>query len=177
MTLIFIAPALIMAQTNTAELAGLIGDQSGAAIPKVSMTLVNRMTGVRRSTQTDGHGGYSFPGVPPGAYDLTASVEGFRTECRQGIILTVGQQEPDDQEHVRSTHSAGSDFDQHLVSLNVWNRNVSESSKSSYSSSPRSACTASRPSVTSMTGSRWALPRQASLANRDRYSFPSLSSQ
>lgn len=89
---ILIVPALMMAQTNTAELVGLIVDQSGGAIPEVSVTLTSPMTGMKRSTHTDGQGGYRFLRVPPGAYDLTASIEGFRIDRRRGIILTVGQQ-------------------------------------------------------------------------------------
>ncbi len=85
-------PALILAQTNSAELAGVIVDQTGGAVPRVSIALTNPATGSKRTAETDAQGGYRFVRLTPGAYELTASLEGFRTERRQGMVLTVGQQ-------------------------------------------------------------------------------------
>ena len=82
----------LLAQTNTAELAGLIVDSSGGAVPKVALSLANAATGVKRSAFTDGQGSYRFLRLPPGSYELTAFTDGFRTERRPGIVLTVGQQ-------------------------------------------------------------------------------------
>jgi hypothetical protein len=90
-SLLLFVPALL-AQTNTAELAGLITDQSGGAIPKVSVMVTSAATGVKRTSNTDGQGGYRFLRLAPGNYDLVASIEGFRTERMHGIVLTVGQQ-------------------------------------------------------------------------------------
>ncbi len=89
---ILFAPALLLAQTNTAELAGVVVDPSGGAIAKVTVSLTSPATGVKRAAVTDGHGAYRFLRLTPGGYELTASVDGFRTERRQGIVLTVGQQ-------------------------------------------------------------------------------------
>ncbi len=82
----------MLAQTNTAELAGLIQDQSGGAVPNVNLTLTSEATGGKRTALADGQGGYRFLRLPPGSYELAASMAGFRSERRQGIVLTVGQQ-------------------------------------------------------------------------------------
>jgi hypothetical protein len=89
---LFLLPVLMLAQMNTAELTGVVLDQSGGAVRQVNLTLANPATGSTRSTQTDAQGGYRFLRVPPGSYDLTASIQGFRTEKVKGIVLTVGQQ-------------------------------------------------------------------------------------
>ena len=82
----------MLAQTNTAELAGSIIDQSGGAVPKVHVFLTSPATGIKRSAYTDGQGVYRFLRLAPGAYEVTASMDGFQTERRPGIVLTVGQQ-------------------------------------------------------------------------------------
>ncbi len=82
---------LSMAQTTTATLSGLITDQSGAVLPGVQVTVVNSATGVQRSLTTDAGGRFVAPQLPPGSYDVTASMAGFSRLVRQGITLTVGQ--------------------------------------------------------------------------------------
>lgn len=87
-----LAPALLLAQPTTAELAGVANDASGAVIAGANITLTNPATGVKRTAVTDGQGGYRFLRLTPGTYELTATAEGFRGERRTGIALTVGQQ-------------------------------------------------------------------------------------
>lgn len=77
---------------NTAELTGVVLDQTGGAVRQVNLTLTNPATGSTRSTLTDAQGGYRFLRVAPGTYDLTAELSGFRGERVKGIVLTVGQQ-------------------------------------------------------------------------------------
>ncbi|HET8548925.1 MAG TPA: carboxypeptidase regulatory-like domain-containing protein, partial [Bryobacteraceae bacterium] len=88
--LCFVVP--LCAQMNTAELVGTITDTSGGILRKVELVLHSDMTGSRRSSRTDANGRYVFSRVPPGEYELTARLEGFRTERRQGIQLTVGRE-------------------------------------------------------------------------------------
>ncbi|MFN7921196.1 MAG: carboxypeptidase regulatory-like domain-containing protein [Bryobacteraceae bacterium] len=85
-------PCLILAQTNTAELAGVVLDPSNAAVTSVQITVTNPATGAAQSTTTDPHGSYRFVRLAPGSYQLTAEHDGFRTETREGITLRVGQQ-------------------------------------------------------------------------------------
>ena len=89
---LLLLPAVLLAQMNTAELTGVVLDQTGGAVRQVSLTLTNPATGSTRSTLTDAQGGYRFLRVPPGSYDLTAELSGFRREKAKGLVLTVGQQ-------------------------------------------------------------------------------------
>lgn len=80
------------AQPTTAELAGVASDPSGSVIPNAPIILANPATGAKRQAITDAQGAYRFLRLSPGAYELTASPQGFRPERRTGIMLTVGQQ-------------------------------------------------------------------------------------
>jgi hypothetical protein len=69
------------------SISGTITDQSGAAIAKASVTLVNASTGVRQSTTADGRGSYTFPVLPVGTYVLEVNQPGFKPYRRTGIVL------------------------------------------------------------------------------------------
>ncbi len=71
---------------GTASVIGQVQDQNGGALPGVSIVLQNLTQGGKMSTVTDSVGQYSFTGVAPGSYRLTAALGGFTT---QEIEVTV----------------------------------------------------------------------------------------
>ncbi|MFZ0320763.1 MAG: carboxypeptidase regulatory-like domain-containing protein [Candidatus Sulfotelmatobacter sp.] len=71
----------------TGSISGTIKDQSGGAIEKASVTVVNSGTAVRQSRATDERGAYSFPVLPVGNYTLEVNYSGFRPYLRTGIAL------------------------------------------------------------------------------------------
>ncbi len=48
-------------------------------------------TTLRRATDTDRAGGFTFPELPPGNYTLVADAKGFATRTHKGLALAVGQ--------------------------------------------------------------------------------------
>ncbi len=54
------------------------------------MTVKNRSTGVSRTVPTNEKGIYSVPNLSPGEYEVRVSNQGFSTELRSGIVLTIG---------------------------------------------------------------------------------------
>jgi carboxypeptidase family protein len=66
--LVVSSPAL----AQNASLRGQVTDQNGAVVPTAKVTL-NGPSGPVKTTTTDAGGGYSFSGLPPGDYDVTAS--------------------------------------------------------------------------------------------------------
>src|SRR5581483_5684355 len=48
-------------------------------------------TGVSRTLATDSAGRYTAPSLSLGSYRVTATLQGFQTEARTGISLTVGR--------------------------------------------------------------------------------------
>jgi Carboxypeptidase regulatory-like domain len=73
------------------SISGTVKDQSGAALPAVSVTLRNVETGAERIALTDASGRYLAPSIAVGNYRISASKEGFSTQAITGITLVVGQ--------------------------------------------------------------------------------------
>ena len=73
----------------TAQLNGRVADESGAALPGVTVTATQTDTAFTRIVVTDETGAWTMPNMPIGPYRLEASLEGFRTFVQTGIILQV----------------------------------------------------------------------------------------
>src|SRR6266853_2803195 len=75
---------------NTASLAGMVLDPSGAALKGAKVTVTNGATGSERSAISDDAGRYNLVGLPPGHYKI--SVDGgsnFEVHLAS-VTLTVG---------------------------------------------------------------------------------------
>ena len=81
----------VVGQYTTASLAGTVLDNSGASIPGVRVTVRNVDTGFEQSSVTDSTGGFLFPRLPIGSYELVSEHSGFSTYRQTGIRLTVNQ--------------------------------------------------------------------------------------
>ena len=66
------------AQTQGA-VTGRVTDTSGASVPGADVTVTNTATSGTRHTVTNGEGVYSFPGLPPGSYQIKVELQGFKT--------------------------------------------------------------------------------------------------
>jgi len=76
-------------QTQLATVSGTITDPSGAVVPGVSVTIVSRGTGLKRSALTDAAGEYRFAGLPTGNYSLRLEKTGFQSQVREGVQLNA----------------------------------------------------------------------------------------
>jgi len=70
---------------------GTVTDQSGAALPGATVTLVNMGTNTMVKTTTGADGHSRFACVVSGTYRITVSAKTFQTSERGGIIVTPGQ--------------------------------------------------------------------------------------
>ena len=75
---------------GTAQISGLVRDESGAVLPGVTVTVTQIDTGFTRTVVTNEDGAYSMPNLATGPYRLEAQLQGFRTFSRTGIVLQVG---------------------------------------------------------------------------------------
>src|SRR3954451_10584519 len=73
----------------TAEISGTARDQSGAVLPGVEIRATQAETGITRTAVTNETGSYVLPNLPIGPYKVEASLPGFRTYARTGIVLQV----------------------------------------------------------------------------------------
>jgi len=82
----------LAAQVSTAELAGSVTDQSGAAVPSAKVTLTNAETNiVVREMSTGADGSYVITLVPPGLYMVSVEAPGFRKLAQSGVTLQTNQ--------------------------------------------------------------------------------------
>ena len=72
---------------TTGSISGLALDPSGAVIPGATLTATNTATGVQQTATTNEKGGYSFPSLPVGRYDLKVESEGFTAQKRTGLVI------------------------------------------------------------------------------------------
>lgn len=75
----------------SANLSGIVTDQSGAAIAGASVEGRNLDTGLSRTTLTDQEGRYQLLALPVGQYEVRVKKDGFAEGIRTGIRLVVGQ--------------------------------------------------------------------------------------
>jgi carboxypeptidase family protein/TonB-dependent receptor-like protein len=78
------------AQIATATLSGTVRDDTGAALPNVTVTARSDATGATRRTTTSADGRYRFAALDPGRYEVRAELASFKTAIQTGVILTVG---------------------------------------------------------------------------------------
>jgi len=79
-------------QVTTGTISGNVKDPSGALLPGVKVVILNENTGISREMTTDAAGRYSASLLGLGDYRVAASLQGFQTEIRSGIVLTVGRE-------------------------------------------------------------------------------------
>src|SRR6266850_775696 len=66
------------AQLTTAVLVGTISDQSGAAVPKATLSVIRTGTNLKRAVETNEKGDFTVPNLEPGSYQLIGEHEGFK---------------------------------------------------------------------------------------------------
>ena len=72
----------------TANIQGVVEDQSGAGVAKASIQLVNVGTGVTKTANTDAAGNYRFVSIAPGNYKITVEASGFAKAEANVTVLT-----------------------------------------------------------------------------------------
>ncbi|MBI3683704.1 MAG: TonB-dependent receptor [Acidobacteria bacterium] len=82
---------VLYGQGDLATVTGGVTDPEQAAMPDVKITIRNVGTNIARSMQTNHEGYFTLTNLPPGAYELTAEKEGFRSYRATGIVLETGQ--------------------------------------------------------------------------------------
>jgi len=82
---------LASAQTrDVGTFVGTVYDDTGLAIPGVTLTALNVQTGMKQETITNTNGHYRLERLPRGFYTITASLEGFKTFVKEGLELWAG---------------------------------------------------------------------------------------
>jgi hypothetical protein len=91
MLAIGVAHPFAQSQAINGTIEGTITDQSGAALPGVSVTVSNLDTGDTRVVVSNEAGVYRAPLLPLGRYRVSAELSGFKKFEQQGLTLSAGQ--------------------------------------------------------------------------------------
>jgi Carboxypeptidase regulatory-like domain len=82
------APRPADAQSNaTGTLTGTVSDSSGAVLPGVTVVAKNVATGLTQETVTGGEGDWRLPALPPGVYELSFELDGFKKLVRNAVTV------------------------------------------------------------------------------------------
>ena len=80
-----------MAFAQTGQITGLVSDPAGTSVPGAKVAVTNVDTGIKRETNTNDQGYYTFALLNPGTYELTVQKPGFKGVTRPEIKLDVSQ--------------------------------------------------------------------------------------
>jgi hypothetical protein len=72
------------------EIHGIIYDTSHSVVPKAKVTLSSPSTGYKRESLSDTNGGYAFPQILPGMYQINAEAGGFASITITDITVNIG---------------------------------------------------------------------------------------
>jgi Carboxypeptidase regulatory-like domain len=93
LSLICFVPLLttvLVAQTATTSLHGIVKDKQGAVVPNATLVIANKEQGFSRTAKSDAQGIYSIPQLPPGSYVLSTTASGFsKLEVPLTLLVNV----------------------------------------------------------------------------------------
>lgn len=85
-----LTPALrAQSQSASGTLEGTITASDQSALPGVALSARNTGTNLTRTAMTNATGRYRVVGLPPGAYEVTATLDGFQPQRRSDVRVTV----------------------------------------------------------------------------------------
>jgi len=84
------AGAAFAQSMNAGDIRGIVTDTTGAAVPGVAVSVVNKNTGVEKDLVTNQDGLYDTSSIVTGSYEITFSKTGFSKLVRSNITIDVG---------------------------------------------------------------------------------------
>ena len=79
------------AQSNAADIQGLVKDSTGAVVANATVTARNPATNFTRTATTNDEGLYRIVNVPPGDYEITVEAANFKKAVLPKVTVTIGQ--------------------------------------------------------------------------------------
>src|ERR1035441_1514126 len=86
-----IASVAAFAQSDRGNITGTISDPASAVVPNASVVATNLDSGAQSKTETSATGNYTLASLPPGHYELSVEVPGFKKFTQTGILVQVAQ--------------------------------------------------------------------------------------
>ncbi len=90
----FLLPEATFSQgETTSAIIGQVSDASDAAVPRATVTVTNKETGLRRSARTDDGGRFNFSQLMPGVYSVRVEAQGFEPQQNDAVSAGLGQKQ------------------------------------------------------------------------------------
>jgi hypothetical protein len=80
-------PCAAFSQAVNGTIVGTVTDATGGVVAGATITLTEVNTKIVHTGQTNASGTYSFPDLPPGTYDVSAEMAGFKKVTKTGTVL------------------------------------------------------------------------------------------
>lgn len=90
LVLCLLLPLPIFAQSSAGSISGVITDDSGAALPGVTVVATNVSTRTTRTAVTNSSGAYQLGLLPPATYAVETALDGFQPIRRERVTVNVG---------------------------------------------------------------------------------------
>src|SRR2546430_16887254 len=88
---LFFGASLLLSQSTTGTIQGLVVDQQKALVPGVTVTVRNLETNATRTGISNDEGRYRVSNLPVGTYEVTAELGGFAKYVQSGVTLSLNQ--------------------------------------------------------------------------------------
>jgi len=86
-----IASFAAFAQSDRGNITGTVSDPASAVVPNANVVATNLDSGAQSKTETSATGNYTLASLPPGHYELSVEVPGFKKFTQTGILVQVAQ--------------------------------------------------------------------------------------
>jgi hypothetical protein len=83
--------ASAQSEASSGQIAGVITDSTGAAVPNATVTVTNKETGLTRTVTTSDEGLYTVPLLPTGTYTVAAQAGNFAETKLENVVVNVGR--------------------------------------------------------------------------------------
>ena len=90
--LFLLLAAPLFAQRTTGGISGIVKDSSGAVLPGATVTVTGPNIVGSQVAVTNELGFYRLTNLPPGEYQVSFTLTGFKTMNRKGLRVGLGQQ-------------------------------------------------------------------------------------
>ncbi len=90
--LVLVVSAAFGQASYTAQVRGVVTDQTGAVVQNATITITNDGTGISMTAHSDDRGLYLFAGLHPAVYTIRGEATGFQGMEKKNVVLQVDQQ-------------------------------------------------------------------------------------
>ena len=89
---LLLGPAAAPAQVRIAgAIAGTVADGTGLVVPGAEVQLKDELTGTQKRVTSNGSGSFTFPDLNFGSYEVTVTLQGFRTAAITHVIVEASR--------------------------------------------------------------------------------------